>query len=239
MLDGNAVHAIRGERAYYQPVRSVLCDTPDPLALARAFREKLGLSEVYVADLNAIQSSGRTDHRNVIAGLIHSEKMDVILDAGISDVENTMEWLDHGVRKVVIGSETLLNLQAVQDIPAGIKRDRLIFSLDLQSGKTLSRCPALESMTPLEALKHLQRSGWQEVILLDLRRVGSAEGADRVLAAEAKSKFPELNLWIGGGIAGQAELFELKAKGIAKVLIATALHSGIIDAQCISRLEMR
>jgi phosphoribosylformimino-5-aminoimidazole carboxamide ribotide isomerase len=236
LLDGQAVHAVKGERAHYQPVKSVLCDTANPLAIARAFRDRLGFHEVYVADLNAIQGLGRTDHRNLIAALASREKMDIILDAGIPDAKNAQEWINNGVRKVVIGSETLRAWHALQDIPARIDRDRLIFSLDFHSGKILSQCPSLTAMTPIEILKHLQRSGWREVILLNLGRVGSGEGADYALAAEAHSILPGLHLLIGGGIAKAEELTVLKAAGIAGVLVATALHKGNIDPQCISSL---
>ena len=45
-----------GERAGYQPVRSVLLPecVGDPVALIRAFRQRLGAERCYVADLNAI-----------------------------------------------------------------------------------------------------------------------------------------------------------------------------------------
>ena len=55
LKDGTAVHAVRGERERYRPVRSALArEDGDPLALARAFRSTLGLDELYVADLDAI-----------------------------------------------------------------------------------------------------------------------------------------------------------------------------------------
>jgi len=236
LLDGQAVHAIKGERAHYQPVKSILCDSPDPLAIARAFRDCLGLHEIYVADLNAIQGFGRTIHRDTIAALANSEKMEVILDAGISDVESAQIWINHGVRKVVIGSETLHTLNALQEIPARIGQDRLAFSLDFRAGKILSQCASLAAMPAINALKHLQQSGWREVILLDLSRVGSSQGADRTLAASARKNIPDLQLLVGGGIANPDELNELKSAAIAGVLVATALHAGIIDVLCISRL---
>ena len=37
---GVAVHAVRGERQSYAPVRSVLSPSADPVALARAFQER-------------------------------------------------------------------------------------------------------------------------------------------------------------------------------------------------------
>jgi phosphoribosylformimino-5-aminoimidazole carboxamide ribotide isomerase len=197
------------------------------------------LHEIYVADLNAIQGSSPSRHRDIIAALARGEKISILLDAGIPDVETALQWLGRGVRKVVIGSETLGTWDALRDIPAGIAPDRLIFSLDLVSGKVLSRCAALAARTPFEVLDHLQHSGWSEIILLDLKRVGSGKGADYSLAAEARTIFPALHLLIGGGIAKAEELMELKSIGIAGVLVATALHQGIIDPQCVSSLEAK
>jgi phosphoribosylformimino-5-aminoimidazole carboxamide ribotide isomerase len=87
LLDGLAAHAVKGERSRYRPVKSVLCDTSDPLAIARAFRDRLGLHEIYVADLNAIQGFSPTRHRDIIAALARGEKISILLDAGIPDVE--------------------------------------------------------------------------------------------------------------------------------------------------------
>jgi phosphoribosylformimino-5-aminoimidazole carboxamide ribotide isomerase len=236
LLDGLAVHAVKGDRAHYRPVMSVLCDTPDPIMLAESYHSRLGLNEIYIADLNAIQGTGFTGHRNMIAELAGRERMDIILDAGIPNAEKAGTWLELGVEKIVIGGETLHSLDALQDIPAKISRDRLIFSLDLRAGKILSQCPALADKHPMALLELLQSAGWCEVILLDLSRVGSREGADHTLAAEACANFPDLKLLTGGGIADPKELLELKSLGISGVLAATALHSGIISARHISAL---
>jgi phosphoribosylformimino-5-aminoimidazole carboxamide ribotide isomerase len=155
----------------------------------------------------------------------------IILDAGISDVESAQRWLELKVGKVVVGSDTLCTLGAVGDIPAAIESDRIVFSLDLRARKILSRCPEFAAMTPIKALEALQNNGWQEVILLDLERVGSGEGMDAALVAEAKKEFPGLRLLIGGGITGTAELRDLESAGVAGVLIATAFHQGLIGAR--------
>jgi phosphoribosylformimino-5-aminoimidazole carboxamide ribotide isomerase len=236
LLNGQAVHAIKGNRAKYKPVKSVLCDTPDAISLARAFRDRLGLNEIYIADLNAIQDSGRTCHRDLIATLAHDERLDIILDAGIPDSEDAQSWLRLGIRKTVIGAETLHTMHALQEIPAVIDPERLVFSLDMRAGKIVSSCPKLASMPPLKALENLHSSGWQEVILLDLNRVGSGEGIDRMLLIQAQSNFPRLKLLAGGGIANTEQLLDLKSLGIAGVLVATALHRGVILAQHLSAL---
>ena len=46
---GRAVHGRGGCRAAYLPVRSVLTDRPDPVALARGVIGQLGLRQIYLA----------------------------------------------------------------------------------------------------------------------------------------------------------------------------------------------
>jgi phosphoribosylformimino-5-aminoimidazole carboxamide ribotide isomerase len=236
LLNGCAVHAVRGDRAHYKPVQSVLSDSSEPLSLARAYRDRLGLDEVYVADLNAIQGSDHSSHRDLIAALVRQEGMHIILDAGTSDIANTRRWLDLGAYKVVIGTETLHAWDLLSNLPAKVDPDRLTFSLDFNSGKILSPCTHLATMHSEEILEHLQSAGWREVILLDLRRVGSRMSANRKLAEGMPSRFPGLSFLVGGGIASAEELIELQSMCIEGALVATALHRGIIAVRHISSL---
>jgi phosphoribosylformimino-5-aminoimidazole carboxamide ribotide isomerase len=228
LLGGQVVHAVKGERQHYLPVKSVLCSTPDPIAIARAFRDRLGLNEIYIADLDALQSDGNSNHRDTIAFLAQKERLNILLDAGVWDIESARAWLDLGIHKIIIGSETMNAWDVLKDIPAAISPDRLVFSLDLRAGKILSRCPALAAMAPIEALRNLHTAGWSEIILLDLNRVGSESGIDHPFLAGVRTAFPDLRLLIGGGISNPKEVADLKARGIAGVLLATALHRGTI-----------
>ena len=54
LLNGRAVHAVGGRRAHYQPIQSILHASSDPIPLARALRDSLGLQTLYLADLDAI-----------------------------------------------------------------------------------------------------------------------------------------------------------------------------------------
>ena len=231
LLNGQAVHAIKGEREKYRPLKSVLCNTPDPICVARAFRDRLELNEIYIADLNAIQDSSQTCHRDLIAAMACDERLNIILDAGISDIENAQSWLRLGIGKVVIGSETLRTIHTLREMPPGLDRERLVFSLDMRAGRILSNCPELAAMSPIEALENLKSAKWQEIILLDLSRVGTGQGIDRTLAIEARTKLSQLTILAGGGIANPEQLLDLESLGIAGVLVATALHRGIITAQ--------
>lgn len=231
MLNGQVVHAVKGQRTHYLPLESVLCNSHDPLIVAKTFRDRLGLNEIYIADLDAIQGYGQIRHREVIENLACEEKMNLILDAGVSDVDSIHTLFDIGVRKVIVGSETLRLWTSVQEIPSKTDRGRLVFSLDMRSGKILSQCPAFSDMPPMKALEHLRFAGWQEILLLDLKRVGSREGVDRSLVSDVKTHFPDLDLLVGGGISNIEDLVELETMGVAGVLAATAFHNGTIMAR--------
>ncbi len=216
LKDGTAVHAVRGERERYRPVRSVVTgDDGDAVSLARGFRN-LGLEEVYVADLDAITGDG--DNRAVIAALAREAR--AMVDAGVSEPEQVRALLDLGAHRVVVGTETLRKPDA---LPDGV-----VLSVDLRDGRLLSPDPALAGLTGLEAMARLYRPGLREAIVLDLARVGSGAGLDIELIADLRAAFPDVELLAGGGVRDAADLHALAEAGAAGALVATALHTGVI-----------
>jgi HisA/HisF family protein len=214
LKDGTAVHAVRGERERYRPVGS------EPLALARAFRFELGLDELYVADLDAIAGGGENDV--LIRALAREAR--VMVDAGVSEPEHARALLDLGVHRVVVGTETLADADAL---------DRLlpeaVLSIDLRDGRTLSPDPQLAGLPALDAVARLQRTELHEVIVLDLARVGSGAGPDLASIAAIHAAFGDLELLAGGGVRDADDLRALGDAGAAGALVATALHSGVIE----------
>jgi phosphoribosylformimino-5-aminoimidazole carboxamide ribotide isomerase len=201
---GAAVHAVRGERERYRPIG-------DPLTLARRFR----LEELYVADLDAISGAG--DNDAVIRALAREAR--VMVDAGVSEPEPARALLDLGVDRVVVGTETLSDADALDRLPDAV------LSVDLHDGRTLSRDPQLAGLPALDAVERL--AGPREVIVLDLARVGTGAGPDVALIADIHAAFPDLELLAGGGVRDAADLRALADAGAAGALVATALHRGV------------
>jgi phosphoribosylformimino-5-aminoimidazole carboxamide ribotide isomerase len=82
LLDGIAVHAMRGERNKYQPLESILSHSPDPLELAKAF-DSWGFNELYIADLDAILKD--EEDFSVFTRITSETGLSLMVDAGISD----------------------------------------------------------------------------------------------------------------------------------------------------------
>ncbi len=234
LSNGLAVHAIRGQRALYQPVNSPYCPDGNPMSLAQAFRDRLGCRELYVADLDAIQKQGQ--NREIIARLADQTGLQLLVDAGIATPNGVRAMLACGAGKVIIGSETLQAWASLREIQEAIPPERLVFSLDMRAGQVLSACPDLAGIQPSALLQKLSVSGWNEIILLDLARVGTQTSLEWSLIAEARRRFPEIQLIAGGGVRSAGDLEELIRSGASGVLLATALHNGSITAEDLQRL---
>jgi phosphoribosylformimino-5-aminoimidazole carboxamide ribotide isomerase len=223
---GVAVHAVRGDRERYRPVRSRIADGSDPVRLARAVRERFGLDELYVADLDAI--AGGTGSPDVIAALAREAR--VMVDAGTVAVTAIARLLELGVARVVIGTESLPGVQVFRRLASQLPEAPLVLSLDLRGAEVLSPDPALSGIGAADVLERLTDAGAREAIVLDLLRVGSGEGPDVTLIGELHARFPDVQLLAGGGVRDAADLASLAGAGAAGALVATALHSGTIGA---------
>lgn len=225
---GVAVHAVRGERERYRPVRSRLAPGSDPVALTRAVRDRFGLDEVYVADLDAI-AGGPGDNADLVAALAREAR--VMVDAGVADVAEVARLLEVGVARVIVGTETLPGVGALRRLFAALPAAPLVVSLDLRAGAVLSPDPVLAGAASAEeALARLVDAGAREAIVLDLARVGSGEGPDVGLLGDLARRFDDVALLAGGGVRDVADLRALAAAGAAGALVATALHGGAIGA---------
>jgi phosphoribosylformimino-5-aminoimidazole carboxamide ribotide isomerase len=235
LKSGAAVHAVRGERERYRPLRSKLVAGSDPIRITRAVREALGPDELYVADLDAI--AGGPPHHEIVAAL--SREARVMVDAGATEVAAVRLLLELGAARIVIGTETLPKRAALERLRAGLPEAPLVLSLDLRAGRVLSPDAELARLGAAEALAQLAQIGLREVIVLDLARVGSGAGPDVALMRELSASFPQLDLLAGGGVRHVADLRALADAGAAGALVATALHRGVIRRDELLALSRR
>ena len=219
-----AVHAIRGDRERYRPLRSRIAPGSDPVGLARALRERFGFDELYVADLDAI--AGGPGSPELIAALAREGQ--VMVDAGAAAATAVARLLELGVARVVIGTESLPGTEAFRRLRTELPDAPLVLSLDLRGGQVLSPDPVLAAARPADALARLADAGVREAIVLDLARVGSGEGPDVALVGELRSRFAEVDVLAGGGVRHARDLRALADAGAAGALVATALHGGAI-----------
>ena len=231
LAHGEAVHAIGGRREEYQLVESVL--TPgqvgNALALARAYREQLGATQCYVADLEAIQEKGL---QSALIGRLAGPEgfgSGLLVDAGGVGIAGVKDLLDLGVAQVIAGLESLDTWSDLEQMVAVAGTDRVLFSLDLHQGRPiyhLDMGPRLERVSPGEFLDRAAAIGIAGLIVIDLADVGSDAGPSTgPLIQELEAKY-QLPLYAGGGVRGRKDVEVLMEAGASGVLVGTAVHKG-------------
>jgi len=227
ILDGIVVHAVKGQRSKYQPLKSQICNSTDPLKVALAFRE-FDFKSLYIADLNAIMRKG--NNSAAIKEIATRTGLELMVDSGTNRLQQIQELIDNKISKVIIGTETLLTINFVKEAISSFGTDKLVLSLDLKNGKVLGKFENANSLDSIMLAKKLEELQVSEVIVLDLARVGSQEGVDFDLLKDMRENL-KLKLLVGGGVRDMDDLLKLKNIAINGVLLATSLHAGLITIE--------
>jgi phosphoribosylformimino-5-aminoimidazole carboxamide ribotide isomerase len=222
---GKAVHARGGSRALYEPVHSALLSedqSGDATALTRAYRDRLGLREIYVADLDRITNGGQLSET---VRTIAAVGVPVMVDAGVSSISSATAVLATGARRVVVGLETLTSLEELARIVDAVGASGVVFSLDVRGEQVLTWPDgALVGVDPITVAREALGCGIRSVLVLDLARVGGSGGPAVSLIARVRGACPTAELIAGGGVRDGRDIDRLAAIGCDAALVGTALH---------------
>ncbi|MCI0457707.1 MAG: HisA/HisF-related TIM barrel protein [Gemmataceae bacterium] len=222
LLRGQVVRGVAGRRHEYQPVVSRLTASAEPLAIARAFRDHLGLTHLYLADLDAIAGSAPA---SATYAELQREGFRLWVDAGLRLCADARPLAAVGVAGIVAGLETLEGPDTLGELCDEYGPGRIVFSLDLKGGKPLGNPAWGEDAWAVVA--RAAGCGVARLIVLDLERVGVGSGTGtEALCQRLVETYPELEVIAGGGVRDGADLERLPRCGVRGVLVASALHDG-------------
>ena len=221
-----AVRAIAGDRDHYGPLRSILHDGTDPVALARAAIDAWNLPDLYLADLDAILGEARPD--GVLYRALRDLGLILWVDAGVRGPGDLPILQGAGVERIIVGLETVRGPEALSEIVAEAGRDRVVFSLDLHQGRPMVETRDTWRTDRVEEIADRAIGmGVRRIILLDLARVGTGLGVAR-LDGIAGGTGRDVEWIVGGGIASAEEIRSLRRGEVQGVLVGSALHDGRI-----------
>lgn len=227
LLNGQIVRGIAGRRDDYRPIVSKLVDSAEPLTIARAFREQFGFEEFYLADLDAIRGGSPA---NDLLWRLQWDGFRLWIDPGISSAAspNFYTIASRPAHSIVVGLESVLGPHALAQILAEADPRRVVFSLDLKSGKPLGSAD-WGTDDPWAIAAQAIELGVERLIVLDLAQVGVGSGVGtEQLCMRLKKTHPNLQLTAGGGVRHMHDVKRLESIGVDYVLVASALHDGCI-----------
>ncbi|ADC70146.1 hisA/hisF family protein [Methanocaldococcus sp. FS406-22] len=216
LMNKIAVHGKSGNRDEYKPLKSVICNSPNPIDVAMAYKER-GAETIYIADLNFIMGNG--DNFEVIKEIDFVNK---IVDIGVKrreDLENIKKILNKD-DKAIVATETLKDIEL-------LKEKDIVVSLDFKNGELLLDKNFKDYS--LDGILSYVRED-TPLTILDISSVGTQRGINVELIKYVLDKTNN-PVYVGGGIKGMDDLELCYNLGVDGVLIATAIHKGILDLE--------
>lgn len=240
MLDvrqGRVVHAAGGDRRRYPALSRRFPFPDDPAELAGRLRERWGDRPLYLADLDAL--SGDPPDLALVEALSRAGHR-LRVDAAVRRRDRARALLRAGARQVVVGLETLAGWEDLERVAGAAGRDSTVFSLDVDASGP--HAPAWRTgdagpSTAEAAAEEAAARGAGTVQLLDLERVGSARGPALERLRAVRAAVPGVDLAVGGGIRGAADVRAAARAGCDECLVATALYGGELPPATVRRLE--
>ncbi|MFX1275141.1 MAG: HisA/HisF-related TIM barrel protein [Promethearchaeota archaeon] len=235
ILNSEAVHAIKGKRTEYRPLKSNLFNTTNPYNIIQVLKEIYFFNEFYLADLDSILR--RKPNIDLLSQILETLDVKIMLDPGIIDDKDITLFSNLKFNNLIFGLETIKNFQVIENALQVFDSNSIILSIDMYKGKILSRMKDLSKQHPLEIMKRVENLGIKNYILLDLYRVGQKIGKVPQLYLDIRQKF-DGNFIVGGGIKDLGEIISYKNYNFSGVLIATALYDGTIKMEELKRLNI-
>jgi phosphoribosylformimino-5-aminoimidazole carboxamide ribotide isomerase len=212
---GLVVHAIQGQRETYQPITSVISESAEPEVVLSSFFELYPFKIIYIADLDAIKGTG--EHSKLILKLASQYKQcEFWVDAGIESIHNKSANYSIGNIKFVLGSENKLSEKSLSSILS--INPNMLLSLDFDEFGLIEN-PYLLKNTSI----------WpKRLIVMMLSRVGSNTGIDSECLSNILKLSDNNDVYAAGGVRDMNDLIQLKNTNTKGILLATALHTGVI-----------
>lgn len=202
----------------------------DPAAQAHAF-EAAGSTWLHVVDLDGA-FAGRPVNTRAVTAILGAVGIPVQLGGGIRDMAGIERWLEHGVRRVILGSAALKNPilvhQACRSFPG-----QIAVGIDARDGIVAAEGWAETStMRAPDLARRFDDAGVAAIIFTDIARDGMLGGLniEQTLALAQGLATPVI---ASGGVGSPADLAALRdavgpAGGIEGVIVGRALYDGRI-----------
>lgn len=230
LKDGNCVRLLRGE------MEAATVFGTDPAAQARAFQDA-GAEWLHLVDLNGA-FAGHPVNAGAVEAILAAIDIPAQLGGGIRDMATIENWLDRGLRRVILGTVAVENPDLVREAAAAFP-GRIAVGIDARAGRVATRGWATETdVMATDLARQFEDAGVAAIIYTDIDRDGAMQGPN-ITATEALARAVHIPVIASGGVSSMADLKALAAaRVIAGAISGRALYDGAIDlAEALSALK--
>ena len=228
ILNSQAVHALKGERENYKPLKSVLINDSNPTRIVVKLKDDYLFNEFYIADLDAILQ--RNPNITIISEILDIPGVEIMIDPGIKTKKNVEQYFKLNLKSLIFGLETLTDLKVITESLKLFDANKIVVSIDMYNEVIQTNIKEIRNQDILEIVRKIEDLGVVNIILLDLFKVGQKMGGIPSLYLKIKDVFNG-EILVGGGIKDIQDIKEYKSNSFSGVLIGTALHDGSIKIE--------
>lgn len=201
----------------------------DPAAQAQAFEEQ-GFEWLHVVDLNGA-FAGESVNGAAVEAILKATKNPVQLGGGIRTLKDIENWLDKGLRRVILGTVAVRDPDLVREA-CKIFPGQVAVGIDAKGGKVAVEGWAEASeLGVIELAKKFEGAGVAAIIYTDIDRDGILAGInwDSTLELADQVSIPVI---ASGGLASMEDIKRLAEPASAKLegaISGRAIYDGRID----------
>jgi len=200
----------------------------DPVKVAVRWQQA-GAERIHVVDLDGSRAGGPRN-REVIREIVSAVTVPVQLGGGIRSLETVADYLEMGLRWVILGTAALKDRAFVEE--AGRRFEgRIILGIDGRNGMAAVEAWTEETGRPVvEIAKSYEGCCLAAVIYTDIARDGMERGVN-IRATEELARSVRMPVIASGGVTDLSDVERLRAieqHGVIGVIVGKALYSGAL-----------
>lgn len=224
LLDGRCVRLLHGD--FDQ------CKVYDRDAVQLAGRYSLeGAEWLHVVDLAASRDGAKANIQPLLH-LLGNAGQSVQTGGGVRSGQDIRVRLDHGARRVVVGSLSVTQPETFTAWLNEFGAEQLVAALDVRIGEDGTPRPRTHGWTRgsgqslWQLLDYYSDKGLIHVLCTDIGRDGAMNGPNLELYAEVTRRYPALAVQASGGVSELDDLRSLTGTGVDSVISGKALLEG-------------
>ena len=199
----------------------------DPLDMAKAFADA-GASRVHLVDLDGAKASSPANlavlEKIASRGALRSE-----WGGGIKSAQALRSVFDAGADWAIVGSIAALEPDLFAQWLQAFGPEKLILGADVKNARIAVKGWLEESALGIEdLLEKFRPCGLVQVICTDISKDGMLCGPSEEMYTQLKTRFPEMEFTVSGGISKNADIERIEELGLPRVIVGKAFYEGRI-----------
>ncbi|MBQ8882379.1 MAG: 1-(5-phosphoribosyl)-5-[Clostridia bacterium] len=213
-------------RLYKGDYNKMTVYSENPLSVAQDFCA-CGATHIHLVDLQGAKS-GKPENMEVIDDIVKNTGLFIEVGGGIRSEDTVKAYLDHGVKRVIIGTKAVTDPDFFASLVARYGESIAVGADAVDGYIAIKGWVEKSKITLDEFFTSMQSLGVKTAICTDISRDGAMKGTNLALYRDLKNRFG-INVIASGGVSSMDDIIALKNMDAYGAIIGKAYYEGAID----------